>query len=276
MEVNNILNAINIIAEKIFKSVEGEVFKGLDDLLIINEKILDKEPLKTLFVKSDGEGLIVLTMSFVIFFLVYYIIARTITMYNGENTDNIFKYMLRIVICVICSASSLFLCEQILNINGLLTEVIAIVGKNLTGEVVCFESLREIVLNLDEYMSQEALSVDGIVKGVISFGATTILITFAIRYVTLIFLILVSPIAIMFAASSSTYGIFKSWIKMLCGNLLMQNIVIIVLMIPLSVKGTDNNLFKIILVGSIYLLYRINNFSKEFLGNISEQIVRRK
>lgn len=276
MEVDNILNAINVIAEKIFKSVEGEVFKGLDEFLVINEKILDKEPLKTLFVKSDGEGLIVLAMSFVIFFLVYYIIARTIAMYNGENVDNVFKYMLRIVICVICSASSLFLCEQVLSINGLLTEVIANVGKDLTGETICFESLRELVLNLDEYMSEEALSVDGIIKGVISFGATTILITFAIRYVTIIFLILVSPIAIMFAASSSTYGIFKSWVKMLCSNLLVQNLVIVILMIPLSVKDVDNNLFRIILVGSIYLLYKINNFSKEFLGNISEQIVRRK
>lgn len=276
MEVDNILNAINIIAEKIFKSVEGEVFKGLDDLLIINEKILDKEPLKTLFVKADSEGLIILAMSFVIFFLVYYIIARTIAMYNGENVDNVFKYMLRIVICVICSASSLFLCEQVLNINGLLTETITNIGKDLTGEVICFESLREVILNLDEYMSEEALSIDGIIKGVISFGATTILITFAIRYVTLIFLILISPIAIMLAVSSSTYGIFKSWVKMLCSNLLIQNVVVVILMIPLSVKEVDNNLFRIILVGSIYLLYRINNFSKDFLGDISEQIVRRK
>lgn len=276
MEVNNILNSINTIAEKIFKSVEGEVFKGLDELLIINEKILDKEPLKTLFVKADGEGLMVLAMSFVIFFLVYYIIARTIAMYNGENVDNILKYVLRIVICVVCSASSLFLLEQILNINGLLTEVIANIGKDLTSEKICFESLREMVINLDEYMTEEALSIDGIIKGVISFGATTILINFSIRYVTLIFLILISPIAIMFAASSATYGIFKGWLKMLCGNLLIQNIVIVILMIPLSVKKVNNDLFKIILVGSIYLLYRINNFSKEFLGNISEQIVRRK
>lgn len=276
MEVTNIINAINTIAEKIFKSVEGEVFKSLDDLLIINEKILDKGPLKVLFVKNDDEGLMVLAMSFVIFFLIYYIIARTIAMYNGENVDNIFKYIIRVIICVICSASSLFLIEQILNINGLLTEVIANIGKELTGEKICFDSLREVVLNLDEYMSQEALSIDGIIKGVISFGATTILITFAIRYVTLIFLILVSPIAIMFAASGATYGVFKSWVKMLCVNLFVQNVVVIILMIPLSVKDVDDDLFKIILVGSIYLLYRINNFSREFLGNISEQIVRRR
>ena len=276
MEVTNIINAINIIAEKIFKSVEGEVFKGLDDLLIINSEILDKEPLKTLFVKSDDKGLIILAISFVIFFLIYYIISRIIAMYNGENIDNIFKYILRIIICVICSASSLFILEQILLINGVLTEVISSIGKDLTGEAICFESLRELVLNLDEYMSEEALSIDGIIKGVISFGATTILITFAIRYVTIIFLIFVSPIAIMFAASSATYGIFKSWIKMLCGNLFMQNVVVIILMIPLAVRNVDNNLFKIILVGSIYLLYKINNFSKELLGNISEQIIRRR
>ncbi len=276
MEVNNIISAINIIAEKIFKSVEKEVFKGLDDLLIINEKVLQKEPLKILFVKNDQEGLAMLAMSLVIFFLIYYVINRVIAMYNGENVDNIFKYMLRIIICVICSVSSLFLCEQVLNINGLLTEIIANIGNDITGETICFESLREVILNLDNYMSEEALSIDGIIKGVISFGATTILITFAIRYVTLIFLIFVSPIAIMFAASGATYGIFKSWTKMLCGNLLIQNIVIIILMIPLSVKKVDNDLFKIILVGSIYLLYKINNFSKEFFGNISEQIVRRK
>lgn len=276
MEVNNILTTINIIAEKMFKSVEGEVFKNLDEFLIINDSFLKKEPLQTLFVKSEGKSFVILAMSFVIFFLVYYTIARTIAMYNGENIENIFKYMLRIILCVICSSCSLFLCEQLLNINGLLTEVILKIGKDITGETICFESLREVVLNLDEYMSEEALSIDGIIKGVISFGATTILITLAIRYVTLIFLILVSPMTIMFAASSATYGIFKNWTKMLCGNLFMQNVVIIILMIPLSVKEVDNNLFRLILVGSIYLLYRINNFSKEFLGNISEQIVRRK
>ena len=276
MEATNIINAINVIAEKIFKSVEGEVFKGLDDLLVINHKILDKEPLKILFIKSDSEGLIVLSISFVIFFLIYYIISRIIAMYNGENVDNIFKYMLRIIVCVICSASSLFILEQVLNINGLLTEAITSIGKDLTGEKVCFESLRELIINVDEYMSKEILSIDGIVKGVISFGATTILITFAIRYVTIIFLSVVSPTAIMFAASSATYGIFKSWVKMFLGNLCIQNIVVIILMIPLAVKNVDDDLFKIILVGSIYLLYRINSFSKEFLGNISEQIVRRK
>ena len=35
MEVTNVINAINVILEKIFKSVETEVFEGLDDFLLI-------------------------------------------------------------------------------------------------------------------------------------------------------------------------------------------------------------------------------------------------
>ena len=275
MEVTNIINAINTISEKIFKSVEGEVFKGLDDLLIIDEKILSKEPLNTLFVKAETGGLVILTTSFVIFFLIYFLLVKAISMYNGESTENIFKYMARIILCVILSSSSIYISEKVLELNGVFSEVIANIGKDLTGESICFENLREVVTNLDKYMSSEALSIDGVIKGVISFGATTILISFAIRYVTLIFLLIVTPLAIMFASSDATYGIFKSWLKIFLTNLLVQNVVLIILMIPLALKGTNDESFKIILVGSIYLLYRINNFTKEFLGTISEKIIRR-
>ena len=276
MEATNIINAINTVAEKIFKSVEGEVFKGLDDLLIIDETILEKDPLSTLFIKAETSGLILLISSFILFFFVYYVLSRVISMYNGEVSENIFKYILRIIVCVILSTSSIYILKEILMLNGIVTNIIAQIGKDLTGETICFENLREVITNLDKYMSSEALSIDGIIKGVISFGASTILISFAIRYVTLIFLIIVSPITIMFASSSATYGIFKSWSRLLIINLLVQNIVVIILMIPLSIKNSNNESFKIILVGSIYLLYRVNNFTKDFLGNISERIVSKK
>ncbi|MBR6614022.1 MAG: hypothetical protein IKK84_04575, partial [Clostridia bacterium] len=51
-------------------------------------------------------------------------------------------------------------------------------------------------------------------------------------------------------------------------NLLMQNIVVVVLIIPLSFKNTDEIMYKIVLVGSIYLLYKINTFARELI-NIS-------
>ena len=68
MGVTSIINAIDIILEKIYKSVEQEVFKTIDELLVINEKILLEEPLQTLFVKFDEKSLVVLSSSLVIFF----------------------------------------------------------------------------------------------------------------------------------------------------------------------------------------------------------------
>ena len=275
MDVNNIINSINIISEKIFKSVEGEVFEKLDELLILDETILEQEPLKTLYIRGEEQGFVVLTMSFIIFFVMYYAINRLIAMYNGEVAESNIKSLFKLILCTIFSVYSIYICEQVLMINGLLTKIIAEIGKELTGEQICFISLREVIVDLDKYMASELISIDGIIKGVISFGATTILISFSIRYVTLIFLILVTPISIMLASNDITYGIFKSWGKILCINLLMQNIVIIILLIPLTIKNTNSDMFKIILVGSIYLLYKVNNFSKEFLGSISDTTRRR-
>lgn len=274
MGVTSIINAIDIILEKIYKSVEQEVFKTIDELLVINEKILLEEPLQTLFVKFDEKSLVVLSSSFVIFFLIYYLITRLLAMYSGTDSEDIFKCIFRIIVCAICSMSSLYICEQILSINGMLTEVIKSVGYDLTKSKVCFESLKEVLVNVDKYMSSDTLSIDGVIKGVISFGASTILISFAIRKVTVIFLLFISPIAIMFASSEATYGIFKSWIKMFLINILLQNIVCVILMIPLALKQTNGEMYKIIIVGSIYLLYKINNFTKDFLGTISEKTTR--
>ena len=77
------------------------------------------------------------------------------------------------------------------------------------------------------------------------------------------------PFAVMFSITTSTRGIFNSWFKIFIINLFQQWIVKLLLIIPLSFKNIDTDIFKIIVLGTIYLLYKINVFSKEFLGNIS-------
>lgn len=265
MDVTNILNSINIISEKIFKSVEGEVFKTLDDIYIISNEVLKKEPLKNLFHSELNSNIILLLSSFIILFSIFYLIIYAVSLYNGNEQESIFKFIFRVGFCLLASLSSYYLCELVLSLNGILTEIISSIGKDLTGQEICFESLKEAILNLDEYMSEEFLSIDGMIKGVISFGATTILISFAIRYVTVIALILVAPVVIMLASSDLTQSIFLSWIKLFLTNIFMQNIVVVILIIPLAFKHYDSNMYKIVLIGSIYLLYKINNFSKEIL-----------
>lgn len=274
MDATNIINSINAIAEKIFKSVEKDVFKNLDILLNISPDILKEEPLNKIFSENLNENILLLLTCFIVLFSISYIITRFVFLYNGEQPVNVFKFVLRIIICVILSVSSFYLIETLLNINSMFTNVIASIGKDITGEEISFQSLREIVVNLDKYMSEEFLSLDGMIKGVISFGATTILLNFSIRYATIILLISLTPIAIIFASSEVTYDIFSNWLRLLLVNLFIQNIVVAIIIIPLSFKKMDSAMFKIVLVGSIYLLYKVNNFSKEIFGNIWRRTVK--
>lgn len=276
MDATSIINSINTIAEKIFKSVEKDVFKNLDILVNISPKILKEEPLNKIFTEDLNSNIILLISSFIILFAISYIVSRMILLYNGEQQTSVFKFILRVGVCTIFSISSFYLMETLLNINSLFTSVIANIGEDITHEKICFNSLREIVIDLNKYMGEDFLSLDGMIKGVISFGAVTLLLHFSIRYTTVIFLILISPITIMFASSDITYDIFSSWLKMLLINLFIQNIVVIIIIIPLGFKKINTVMFKIVLVGVIYLLYRINGFSREILGNISRRVVRRR
>jgi len=269
MDVNNILNSINVIAEKIFKSVEGEVYELLDKLFNISPEILKEEPLKKL-IKSDlNDNLVLLLSSLVILFIIIYLITRMISMYNGNEQENIFRFMLKISVILIISTSSFYIIDTVLSLNSMLTEIILSIGEDIVKEKVCFASLKEVIVDLDSFMSSDFLSLDGMIKGIVSFGATAMLLTLVIRYVTVIILIVISPVAFMLAASDATYSLFFSWCKSLLVNLLMQHVIAVILIIPLATKKTDETMYKIVLTGTMYLLYRINNFSKELLSGWS-------
>ena len=52
---------------------------------------------------------------------------------------------------------------MVLQINHLFTEIIESVGKNISGEKICFEKFSEVVLDLEKYMSKGMLVPDDIV-----------------------------------------------------------------------------------------------------------------
>lgn len=264
----NILNSINILLEKIYKSVEGKIYIVLDKLIDISPDILNSDPLKYIFKCNEKEGIIFISTSLVLFFMIQYIFLKFISMYNGKSPENIFKFIIRVIICVTLTSCSYYICEMILEINAIFTDIIASLGESITGDEISFSSLKEVIIDLEKYMGEDCISLDGLIKGFISFGSVTLLINYAVRYVTIIFLIVITPLAIMFSVSPMTKGIFDSWIKLVIINLSMQWIVKLVLIIPISVKNIDNDMFKIIIIGTIYILYKINMFVKDFLGNI--------
>lgn len=264
----NVLNNLNILLEKFFGTVESEVFGLLDKLYRITPEILKEEPLKRFQVKDVNSNILLILISISILFIVFYLITYMLSMYNGYKQENIFKFVFKLAVFLILSSSSMYIVETVLDINNMFTEVILSIGKDVAKTEVSFEGLKECITDVEKHMSNDAVSVDGIIKGVVSLGASSILITLSIRYVTAIVLVLLSPIAIMFAASNNTYSLFLAWLKAFLINILTQNIIAVILIIPLSIKETGELMYKIVLVGSIYLLYKINTFTRELI-NIS-------
>lgn len=276
MDSTSIIESLNSLLTKVFLSLETKIFKVLDEITYISTDILKKEPLKNIKMENDKESFIILISSLILFITISFLISKFFNIYNSEKQENTIIYFLKIIVCAIISSMSFYIISEILKINQLFTDVIKDIGKNITNEEISFESLRIVIKDIEKYMTEDFVSLDGLIKGVVSFGMITLLINLSIRYVTIIFLIFVVPIVFMFAANTSTELIFKSWTKLFATQLLTQELIYIILIIPLSFKAKQEDMFKIVLVGSIYLLYRINIFADKIFENIGNKIIKRE
>lgn len=272
MNVTDIIKNLNAVFEKIFKSIEGEIYTVLDGIVDINVNILQKEPINKIISSS---GFIIIANSIIFFLIIYYTFTVIISMYNGNKAESIYHIIFKLLLITLLVNSSYYLIEQILNLNQALTEATEKLCQGLAQKEITFENLKESILNIKDFMKSDFLSLDGVIKGVLSFGTVTILINFCLRYVTIIFLIIISPIALCLLFSNLTKNVFYTWIKMLVTNLLLQVIIKIILVVPLMYKDVNSIMYKIILVGTIYIIYKLNNFTKEIFSKFSKDEVNK-
>lgn len=271
MNVNDIINSLNLLSEKLFKSVEGEVYLVLDKIVNITPDILKTEPLKNIFFENRVNGMILIANALMMFYITYYMFTQLISLYNGNKAENIYIFIVKLIIIFILVNNSYFICDLILNITNEFTNSVQIFGEEISKEEITFTNLKEKILSIKDFMKNDFLSLDGLIKGVISFGAVTILINFSVRYVTVIFLIIIFPLVLTTLTSSITIGVFKSYFKLFIITLLTQVVVKLIILIPIMYKNVDSIMYKIILVGSIYIIYRLNAFVKDIFVKISEE-----
>lgn len=272
MNITDIINNLNAVFEKIFKSIEGEVYRVLDNIVNINTEILKKEPINKII---DSSGFILIANSIIFFLIIYYTFTVIISMYNGSKFENIYHIIFKLLLITLLVNSSYFIIEKILELNDALTQTVENLCKNLAGQEITFENMKETIIHIKDFVKSDFLSLDGVIKGVLSFGIVTILINFCVRYVTVIFLIVISPITFCFLFSDLTKNIFYTWMKMLITNLLLQIVLKVILMIPLMYKDINSVMYKIILVGAIYIIYKLNNFVKEIFAKFTKESDRK-
>lgn len=51
MDAQNIINSLNTVSQKLFKSLDNEIFEKMDDLVNVNSDLFNKSPLKDVFFK---------------------------------------------------------------------------------------------------------------------------------------------------------------------------------------------------------------------------------
>lgn len=272
--INLIFSVINNMFSKLFSSIDNNLYPLLDETVFIQSDSIFTEKFNLLF-SADKFNLLILCNLLLTGMVIYHIGKIIFSIYTGIETQFPYLYAIRTVIYGILMNTSLFICEQIINLNSLITEYLSELGKYLFDIDMTFVSLYNSINNIvSDVNTFELFSIDGIIHCTTSFGFITLLITYILRFILLKLLIMASPFALLCLTEDNLKQYFGSWLKYLIILLLTQNIVILVLYIPNILDNSNEIYFKILIVGVIYTLHQLNSYIRELLGgfNINSNI----
>ena len=111
-------------------------------------------------------------------------------------------------------------------------------------------------------------SFDGIIKSFVTLGLVNLLLSYSLRYILLQVILLLSPFAILSLISNSTVWFFKIWIKSLFSLIVIQVFVSLVIIVIFCINASN----KILFVGGVYALVKINSYVRELFGGLSVDV----
>lgn len=269
-----IFETINSLFSNLFSSIDNSLYPVLDDITFIDTDILTNSPLEQLLGSQTQSGILLICNACLIGIFLYFALSNFLSFYTFSNYQRPLSFFFKIIIFGLLMNSCFFFCEQIISLISLLSSAIRNLGESLFNESVCFSSLIDnlnsmISIGKDEF---NLFSLDGLIKGFISFGLFQLLFTYSLRYVLIKVWILISPFAILSLILNSTSWFFRTWLRSFLAFLLVQVFISFVLLIAFSVEYTDDLFSKFIIVGCIYAFTKANNMVREWFGSISSEI----
>lgn len=265
--VNIIIQTINTIFGNLFSSIDNNIYLNLDNLVFVDSSLISKSMFEKLLGGNGKNGLLYLVDSMIFGLALFYVIRYYYFNIIDTTVERPGQFFFKLLIFTLLVNSSYFLLEQFLNILSFLSLSIQEIGKDIIGHNIDFS---ELITTLNKVIVSDStesniFSLDGLIKSFVSVGLVSLLFSYSLRYVLLQVLLLFSPFSILSLISTSTSWIFKSWFKSLISLFLIQIFIPLILIVIFSV---DNN-EKILYVGGIYALMKINDFIKEMFGGIS-------
>ena len=242
-----IIKTLNDIFSQTFSSIDNNVYSVLDEIIFINPKIVSNTNFQKIFGTSSYDGILLICNSLILGFIIYYAITYLLSHLTYSKIDTPKQFIFKCIIFIAIMNSSLWICEEIINLVFLINNSLSDICNNLFGFNISFSTFidninKNIYLNNSEF---SILSFDGIIKSFTSFGLI----------------------------STSSEWFFKIWLKSFMSLLFVQLLISIILLFSYSINFTQNNILsKILYIGILYALTRANLYIKELFGGISTNV----
>ncbi len=269
-----IFNTINNLINNLLSSIDITLYEILDELVFVDNNILKISFFEKILGTSSTNGLLLIANSLLVAFVIYYSAKLAYSNYTSQPIESPHHFILKLLILGICINSSYFICDQLLNINSLLSSSIQELGQSIFNTSISFSKLIE-KLNIDIYSSSvdfNIFSFDGLSKTFITVSLFNLIFSYALRYIMIKIFCLLTPFSLLTLLNSSTSWFFKSWIRCLFSLLIMQSFIALILLLIFSINFNSNTMSKLIYLGCIYALVHINSYIKQLIGGISTDV----
>ena len=270
-----IIDTINTIFEKLFASIDNNLYSALDKITFINSDILNDNTFEKIFGTSTSDGILIIANSLLLGFILYYSIKYLLSHITYKQIEQPFSFIIKLIIFGIFMNYSFSILKIILELNSNITLSIQNLGQNIFNSEISFsELINKINTNISiQTSSIDIFSLDGLIKGTLSFSLLSLIFSYSFRYIMVKIFILLSPFAFLSLCLDTTSWFFKSWLKNLFSLLFIQIIVYLVLLLLFSIDFSNSNILnKFIYIGGLYALIKANSFVREFIGGISTNI----
>ena len=268
----SVLDTFNHIFRTVFLSIDDTIYSLLDELAFIKENILENDLFEKLIDKTSGILLIcnALILGVIIFYSINYLFSHLFI----SKIDSPSQFIFKLIVFTIAMNSSFWICEQIISIVSIITEIIQDIGKSLFSEDITFSNILQQI-NSKLYSGEFEInmaSFDGIIKSFISVSFVNLAFSYSLRYVMVQVFVMISPFAFLCLINNKTEWFFKVWIKTFLSLILEQILIVFILLIAFSLDGLKNDISKILYIGIMYALMKTNNYMYMMFGGISTTV----
>lgn len=255
----------------LLSSVNENLFSWLDDLVFINSNSI--KTIRLVIGTTPNSGINLICNSLIYGILLYYALSYLLSHITFSQIERPIQFIFKLLLCAVALNASEYLCTGLMSICSFISHMIRELGNYYFDFDVSFASLLRDVLPSEYFISNSfsLFSFDGLLKTSLTFGFLNLSISYAIRYIMIKVLVILSPFAILSLASSRTSSFFKSWFKHFLSLLLLEILISVILLVCFVISEGDITVLpeQIMHLGMIYTLFKANSFIKELIGGLS-------